>query len=161
MTVTRALHQCDHASMRTNTYTHLIAMTLPSRPLRDLLEAIRSMREAWPIAGTAHHAVAVVDGVVRDVFDSREICDRTQYLPDGRLTELWIKGQTRKPRQPRETSSISTPKLHRKYTDAHHYDDLLTYGRISKITTSDTTWRQKLNDGRYHPTTQHHSDSSD
>ncbi len=86
------------------------------------------------IAGNEHHAVAVVDGVVRDVQDTRDIGDRTRYLADGRLTELWIKGAD-------EATLAAARDIIEKYTEARQYDDVLTYGRMRRITTSDTTRR--------------------
>ena len=86
------------------------------------------------IAGTAHHALAVVDGVARDVHDSRYMGDRTQYLPDGRLTELWIKGA--------DAATLAAARdIIEKYAEARRYDDVLTYGRMRRIATSGTTWR--------------------
>ena len=86
------------------------------------------------IAGTEHHAVAVVDGTVHDVFDSRDIGDRTQYIQDGRLTELWIRGAN-------EATLAAAQEIIEKYVEARRYDDVLTYGRMRRITTSETTWR--------------------
>ena len=86
------------------------------------------------IAGTEHHAVAVVDGTVHDIFDSRDIGDRTLYLQDGRLTELWIRGAD-------EATLAEARDIIEKYTEARRYDDVLTYGRTRRLTTSGTTWR--------------------
>ena len=86
------------------------------------------------IAGTEHHAVAVVDGTVHDIFDSRDIGDRTLYLQDGRLTELWIRGAD-------EATLAEARDIIEKYTEARLYDDVLTYGRTRRLTTSGTTWR--------------------
>ena len=86
------------------------------------------------IAGTEHHAVAVVDGTVHDVFDSRDIGNRTRYVRDGRLTELWIKGAD-------EKTLAAARDIIEKYVEARRYDDVMTYGRMRRLTTSDTTWR--------------------
>ena len=78
--------------------------------------------------------MAVVDGTVHDIFDSRDIGDRTRYLQDGRLTELWIKGAD-------EETLAEARDIIEKYTEARRYDDVLTYGRMRRLTTSGTTWR--------------------
>lgn len=86
------------------------------------------------IAGTEHHAVAVVNGTVHDVFDSWDIGNRTWYVRDGRLTELWIKGAD-------EETLAEARDMIEKYVEARRYDDVLTYGRMKRLTTSGTTWR--------------------
>ena len=78
--------------------------------------------------------MAVVDGTVHDVFDSRDIGNRTRYVRDGRLTELWIKGAD-------EKTLAAARDIIEKYVEARRYDDVMTYGRMRRLTTSDTTWR--------------------
>ena len=78
------------------------------------------------IAATERHVVAVVDGTVHDVFDSRDIGDRTQYVQDGRLTELWLRGAD-------EATLAAAQKIIEKYVEARRYDDVLTYGRMRRI----------------------------
>ena len=68
------------------------------------------------------HAVAVVDECLQDSWDSREMGDRTKYVREGTLVELWIKTDD-------ESVVEKVQEIIRKYERVRRYDDVLTYGR--------------------------------
>ena len=72
------------------------------------------------IGSSTEHAVAVVDGSVHDIWDSRNMGDTTNR-PNGRLTELWLKCD--------ENTANEARIIIDHYTEVRRYDDVLTYGR--------------------------------
>ena len=74
------------------------------------------------IALSEGHAVAVVDGRLKDIWDSREMGDRTKYRRDHTLVGLWIRCD--------EQSTVDAAKeIIDRYAEVRCYDDALTYGK--------------------------------
>ena len=77
------------------------------------------------------HAVAVVDGTLRDSWDSRNMADPDKYVNflDGTLTQIWLKTD--------DDSIVEQARdAIRKYEDVRRYDDVLTYGRKHRLETA-------------------------
>ena len=73
------------------------------------------------VAYTETHAVAVVNGTVRDDRDSRDLGDRWKHPIDGRLTELWVACD--------DPTREAIQDILEKYREVRRYDDVLTLGR--------------------------------
>ncbi len=72
------------------------------------------------IGSTRLHAVAVVEGVLQDTWDSRDMGDRTTHVEDGRVSNLWLKCD--------EGTAEAARNILERYARARHFDDALTQG---------------------------------
>ena len=75
---------------------------------------------------TEQHAVAVVDSVVRDNWDCREMGDRTQYA-NGRVQDLWLQADA-------ATATAARDRIN-SYARVREYDEWLTHGPQLRSTT--------------------------
>ena len=107
---------------------HLMRKHLDLREIPALLEPLQE--EGTPltyIACSEGHAVAVVDGVLHDTWDSRTMGDPEKHWKDGKLVELWVKTDD-------EKFVEKALEILRKYETVRQYDDVLTYGRRRRET---------------------------
>ncbi len=75
------------------------------------------------IACSETHAVAVVDGVVHDTWDSRNTDEWEKIGSDnGTLVNLWIKCDD-------QSVLDAAREIINRYTEVRRYDDVLTYGK--------------------------------
>ena len=103
---------------------HMMRQHLDIREIPALLEELFQERgETLDYIGCSDgHAVAVVDGALRDSWDSRDMADRLKYNPDGGLVELWLKTQD-------DSLLEDVREILERYERVRRYDDALTYGR--------------------------------
>ena len=95
---------------------------LDLREIPSILEGLTDQdgNQVSFIASTRLHNIAVVEGQVRDIWDSTEMGDRTIHQEDGRLSHLWLKCD-------KETAGAVREILDR-YRKARTFDDVLTPG---------------------------------
>ena len=79
------------------------------------------------IAISGKHAVAVVDGELRDIRDTRDMGDRN-YAQDGTVVQIWLKCDD-------EQKLDSAREIIEHYAALRRYDDVLTYGRNRRTAT--------------------------
>ncbi len=114
---------------RSDDLNHIMRKHLDLREIPALMEGL-IQDEGTPltyIACSDGHAVAVVDGVVHDTWNSSNMGDPGKYWKDGKLVELWIKTGDQK-------AVDDALEILRKYETVRQYDDVLTYGRKRRET---------------------------
>ncbi len=113
---------------RSEELNHIMRKHLDLREIPALMEGL--IEEGTPltyIACSDGHAVAVVDGVVHDTWNSSNMGDPEKHWKDGKLVELWIKTDDQK-------AVDGALEMIRKYETVRQYDDVLTYGRKRRET---------------------------
>ena len=117
---------------------HIMRKHLDLREIPALLGGLVGEGEPLTcIACSEGHAVALVDGVVHDNWDSRDMGEPGKYLRDGKLVELWLKTDDQ------EVVEGALDILG-KYETVRQYDDVLTYGRRRRETIPPPTPRELL-----------------
>lgn len=112
---------------RSEELNHIMRKHLDLREVPALLEGPMGGGPLTFVACSDGHAVAVVDGVVHDAWDSRGMGDPERHQQDGKLVELWVKTDDLAAMEAaRETL--------RRYEEVRRYDDAMTYGRRRRET---------------------------